>query len=215
MVYADRQEAGRELAALLSEFSGRNDVIVLALPRGGLPVAKEIAKALTAPLDVLVVRKLGVPWQPELAAGAIAPGGVVVLNRELQAEIAGLNTMLEPVVARERAELQRREALYRTNRPPLEVRGRTAIVVDDGIATGATMEAAVLALRALHASSVVIAVPVAPPHTIQRLTRLADRVVCLQQPFSFFAVSQWYAEFPQVSDAQVIAMLAPEAKAQA
>ena len=119
MIYADRREAGRQLAALLAEYAGRSDVIVLALPRGGVPVAKEIANALHAPLDVLVVRKLGVPWQPELAAGAIAPGGVVVFNPALQAEIEGLKGALEPVIARERAEMQRREALYRKNRPSL------------------------------------------------------------------------------------------------
>jgi len=215
MIYADRREAGRQLAALLAEYAGRSDVIVLALPRGGVPVAKEIANALHAPLDVLVVRKLGVPWQPELAAGAIAPGGVVVFNPALQAEIEGLKGALEPVIARERAEMQRREALYRKNRPSLEIRDRIAIVVDDGIATGATMEAAVLALRAMHARSVVVAVPVAPPSNIRRLTRLADRVVCPRQPDSFFAVSQWYAAFSQVSDAEVNALLEPEAMAQA
>src|SRR3989304_425324 len=129
MIYADRREAGRQLAALLAEYAGRSDVIVLALPRGGVPVAKEIANALHAPLDVLVVRKLGVPWQPELAAGAIAPGGGVVFNPALQAELEGLKGALEPVIARERAEMQRREALYRKNRPSLEIRDRIAIVV--------------------------------------------------------------------------------------
>lgn len=215
MVYADRQAAGRQLAVLLNEYADQSDVIVLALPRGGVPVAKEVAAALRAPLDVLVIRKLGVPWQPELAAGAIAPGGIVVFNQALEAEIAGLKPMLEPVIARERAEMQRREALYRANRPPLEVRDRVAIVVDDGIATGATMEAAAQALRAMHARSVVIAVPVAPAHAVRRLAQFSDRVICAQQPADFFAVGQWYEKFPQVSDAEVNALLAPNVTAEA
>jgi putative phosphoribosyl transferase len=205
MIYPTRRDGGRELAARLTEYAGRDDTIVLALPRGGVPVAKEVAQALHAPLDVLVVRKLGVPWQPELAAGAIAPGGVIVMNPEIQAGVEDLDGLLAPVIKRERAELQRREALYRKNQPPLQVRDRIAILVDDGIATGATMQAAVLALRAMHARSVVIAVPVAPPDTVRRLGQLADRIVCLQQPISFFAVGQWYEEFPQVSDDEVIA----------
>lgn len=209
MIYPTRRAGGRELAARLAEYAGRDDTIVLALPRGGVPVAKEVAQALHAPLDVLVVRKLGLPWQPELAAGAIAPGGVIVMNPEIQAGVEDLDRLLTPVIERERAELQRRETLYRRNQPPLQVRDRIAILVDDGIATGATMQAAVLALRAMHARSVVIAVPVAPPDTVRRLGHLADRIVCLQQPVSFFAVGQWYEEFPQVSDDEVIALLKP------
>jgi putative phosphoribosyl transferase len=212
VMYANRQSAGRQLAALLGAYANRDDTIVLALPRGGVPVAKEVAQALNAPLDVLVVRKLGLPWQPELAAGAIAPGGVVVMNPEVQAASGNLEKTLAPVIERERAEMHRRESLYRKKRPPLVARDRIAIVVDDGIATGATMQAAVLALRAMQARSVVIAVPVAPPDTIARLARLADHVVCPQQPADFMAVGQWYGEFAQVSDAEVIDFLKSPAR---
>jgi putative phosphoribosyl transferase len=209
VTFRDRIAAGRALAALLAEYAHRDDTIVLALPRGGVPVAREIALALTAPLDVLVVRKLGLPWQPELAAGAIAPGGVLVLNREIRAEIPELDRVLEPVMAQELQELARREAAYRHGRPPLQVRGRTVILVDDGIATGATMEAAALALRAMHAGSIVIAVPVAPPATLRRLARHADRVVCPEQPADFMAVGQYYDEFPQLTDREVVQLIAP------
>jgi putative phosphoribosyl transferase len=209
VTFRDRIAAGRALAALLAEYAHRDDTIVLALPRGGVPVAREIALALAAPLDVLVVRKLGLPWQPELAAGAIAPGGVLVLNREVRAEIPELDRVLEPVMAQELQELARRETAYRHGRPPLQVRGRTVILVDDGIATGATMEAAALALRAMHAGSIVIAVPVAPPATLRRLARHADRVVCPEQPADFMAVGQYYDEFPQLTDREVVLLLAP------
>jgi putative phosphoribosyl transferase len=209
VIFRDRIAAGRALAALLAEYAHRDDMIVLALPRGGVPVAREIALALAAPLDVLVVRKLGLPWQPELAAGAIAPGGVLVLNREIRAEIPELDRVLEPVMAQELQELARRETAYRHGRPPLQVRGRTVILVDDGIATGATMEAAALALRAMHAGSIVIAVPVGPPATLRRLARHADRVVCPEQPADFVAVGQYYDEFPQLTDREVVQLLAP------
>jgi putative phosphoribosyl transferase len=209
VTFRDRIAAGRALAASLAEYAHRDDTIVLALPRGGVPVAREIALALAAPLDVLVVRKLGLPWQPELAAGAIAPGGVLVLNREIRAEIPELDRVLEPVMAQELQELARREAAYRHGRPPLQVRGRNVILVDDGIATGATMEAAALALRAMHAGSIVIAVPVAPPTTLRRLARHADRVVCPEQPADFMAVGQYYDEFPQLTDREVVQLLAP------
>lgn len=209
MIYANRKEAGSELAARLGEYAGRDDTIVLALPRGGVPVAAEIARVLRVPLDVLTVRKLGLPWQPELAAGAIASGGGIVMNSEVHADGEDLNKLLLPVIRRERAELRRREALYRRNRPPLHVRDRVVILVDDGIATGATMEAAVRALQAMRARSIVIAVPVGPPDTVERLGRLADRIVCLQQPGDFTAVGRWYEEFPQIGDAEVIALLAP------
>ena len=209
MIFRDREAAGQALAALLADYAHRDDTIVLALPRGGVPVAKEIALALDAPLDVLVVRKLGLPWQPEFAAGAIAPGGVLVLNPEAKAEIPGLNRLLEPVVTQERRELARREAVYRRGRPPLAVGGRTVILVDDGIATGATMEAAAIAMRVLNARSIVIAVPVAPPATIQRLALHADRVVCAEQPVDFIAVGQYYDDFPQLNDDEVVQLLAP------
>jgi putative phosphoribosyl transferase len=214
MIYRNRTEAGRLLAPLLGEYANRKDTIVLALPRGGLPVADEIARSLGAPLDVLVVRKLGLPWQPELAAGAIAPGGVLVVNPEVKAEVPELEQVLAPVTSRERAELQRRELLYREGKPPTEVRDRIAIVVDDGIATGATMHAAVLALRAMRARSVVVAIPVAARRAVTNLERIADRVICLQQPVSFFAVGQWYQDFPQLDDAEVVASLTRAAERQ-
>lgn len=210
MTFRDRIAAGRVLAALLDGYADRDDTIVLALPRGGVPVAREIARVLQAPLDVLVVRKLGIPWQPELAAGAIAAGGVLVLNHQAATEIPGLHRLLEPVVARERRELARREAAYRRGRPPLDVAGRTVILVDDGIATGATIEAAAVALRAMNARSIVIAVPVAPPGAIRRLARHADRIVCPEQPADFMAVGQYYDDFPQLTDAEVVRLLAPD-----
>ncbi len=208
MTFRDRRSAGRVLAALLEEYADRDDTIVLALPRGGVPVAREIAVALQAPLDVLVVRKLGLPWQPELAAGAIAPGGVLVLNREVLAEIPELDRVLEPVVAQERRELARREAAYRRGLRPLEVAGRTVILVDDGIATGATIEAAAVALRAMNARLIIIAVPVAPRGAVRRLAPHADRIVCPEQPADFMAVGQYYDDFPQLTDAEVVRLLA-------
>jgi len=211
VIYSDRGQAGRKLAQSLQAYAGRKDVIVLALPRGGVPVAVEVAQALGAPLDLLVVRKLGLPWQPEFAAGAIASGGVLITNPAARADFPDLERMLLPVTRQERDELRRREALYRGNRPPLDVRNRTAIVVDDGIATGTTMEAAVLALRAMQVRSIVVAVPVAPPEAIRRLAGVADQVVCLQQPRGFMAVGQWYEAFPQLSDQEVINVLASSA----
>ena len=214
-VYTNREQAGRKLAIGLRAYARRKDVIVLALPRGGVAVAAEVAQALDAPLDVLIVRKLGLPWQPEFAGGAIASGGVLIMNPAAQADFPDLEQTLLPVTRREREELQRREALYRGDRPPLDVRNRTAIVVDDGIATGTTMEAAVLALRAMQARSIVVAVPVAPPEAIKRLAAVADQVVCLQQPAHFVAVGQWYEAFPQLSDQEVISLLAADADAAA
>lgn len=206
--YADRQTAGRELAELLRDHAGDPDVVVLALPRGGLPVASEVARALRAPLDVLVVRKLGLPGQPELAAGAIASGGITVTNPQVAAYFPNLHKTLEAVAARERHELHRREAMYRKGSTPLDVRDRIVILVDDGIATGSTMEAAVLALRAMHPRSIVVAVPVAPPESIGMLARCADRVVCPHQPDPFIAVGCWYEDFPQLTDEEVVAILA-------
>jgi predicted phosphoribosyltransferase len=181
---------------------------VLGLPRGGVPVAAEVARALGAPLDVLNVRKLGMPWQPEYAAGAIAGGGVLVLNPAARADTPALEKLLEPVIEEERRELARRERVYRRNRPPLELRGRSVILVDDGIATGSTMEAAAMAARALGAKEVVIAVPVAPPGTVAKLAGYADRIECPQQPAGFMAVGQFYVEFPQLSDEEVVEQLA-------
>jgi putative phosphoribosyl transferase len=205
--YRNRQAAGRELAALLASHADRKDAIVLALPRGGVAVAREVADVLHLPLDVLVVRKLGLPWQPELAAGAIAPGGVQVTNPELRSYVSDLERVIAPIAERERHELERREAAYRKGRAPLALSGQEVILVDDGIATGATMEAAVLAARAMHARSVVVAVPVAAPESCERLQRMADELVCPRRPFDFMAVGAWYHDFPQMTDEEVVALL--------
>jgi predicted phosphoribosyltransferase len=207
-VFADRADAGRALARALEAHRGGTDTLVLGLPRGGVPVACEIARALALPLDVLVVRKLGLPWQPELAMGAIASGGALVLNDEVVRHLGGRMHEFEAVRAREQAELERRERKYRGDRPPLDIRGRTGILVDDGLATGATMEAAVRALRALGAARVVVAVPVASPEARNRIAAVADEVVCLAAPMFFSAVGQWYADFGQTEDAEVQDLLA-------
>jgi predicted phosphoribosyltransferase len=202
-VYADRKDAGRALAAALGKFRGAGDAIVLALPRGGVPVGYEIAQELGLPLDVLVVRKLGLPWQPELAMGAIASGGAVVLNEDVLRFAGGREGVLERVQREEQAELARREKEYRGDRPPLDLTGRTGILVDDGLATGATMEAAVRALRTLGAKRVIVAVPVASAEARDRIAAVADEVVCLQAPMFFSAVGQWYRDFGQTSDDEV------------
>jgi predicted phosphoribosyltransferase len=201
--FADRADAGRALARALATYRQAPDAVVLGLPRGGVPVAFEIAQALDLPLDVLVVRKLGLPWQPELAMGAIASGGALVVNEDVLRHLGGRGDALESVRAREQAELERREREYRGDRPPLDLRGRTGILVDDGLATGATMEAAVRALKALDASRVVVAVPVASVEARDRIAAVADEVVCLATPAFFSAVGQWYADFGQTPDAEV------------
>jgi predicted phosphoribosyltransferase len=208
MIFRDRSEAGRLLAFRLAEFVNREDVTVLGLPRGGVPVAFEVAQALHAPLDVFVVRKLGTPGQEELAMGAIASGGVRVLNTDV---ISALEIPPETVEAEARAEereLERREQEFRGNRAPIEVRDRTVILVDDGLATGSTMKAAVAALRAKEPRRIVVAVPVAARSTCEEMQALADAVVCLHAPAEFFAVGQWYRTFPQTSDDEVRALLA-------
>ncbi|WP_027892465.1 phosphoribosyltransferase [Calidithermus chliarophilus] len=201
--FADRHEAGQELAGALSRYARRPDVWVLGLPRGGVPVAYEVARALGVPLDVLVVRKLGAPRHEELAVGAIGPGGVRVLNRELARHLGVGPEELEPIERRERAELERRQQAYRGQRPFPDLSGKTVILVDDGLATGATMRAAALAVRAMHPARVVVAVPVAPPDTCEALLEVADEVVALRQPDPFQAVGLWYEHFPQTSDEEV------------
>jgi predicted phosphoribosyltransferase len=207
--FRDRIEGGRALAARLVErYGDRDDVVVLGLPRGGVPVAAEVARALHAPLDVFVVRKLGVPSQPELAMGAVASGGTRVVNRSVM-RLAGLDDdVLERVTRSERQLLERREASYRGDRPPLDVEGKAVIVVDDGLATGASMRAAVEALRQRQPAELVVAVPVAPSESCLDLERVADTVVCPRTPEPFFAVGHWYDDFSEVSDAEVRDLLA-------
>jgi putative phosphoribosyl transferase len=207
-IYADRADAGRALAAALASHRGAAGTIVLGLPRGGVPVAYEIATRLELPLDVLVVRKLGLPWQPELAMGAIASGGALVRNEEVMRYLDGRADAFDAVRAKEQAELERRERDYRGDRPPLELRDRSGILVDDGLATGATMEAAVRALQASGARRVVVAVPVASPEARERIAAVADEVVCLATPMFFSAVGQWYRDFGQTSDDEVRDLLA-------
>lgn len=206
--YRDRSEAGRKLGAALAGYRGQGDLLVMGIPRGGVPVAYEVARALRTPLDVIVVRKLGVPFQPELAMGAIASGGVRVLNPEVVEELGYPESVIATVVARELEELTRREHLYRDGRPALDPRDRTVIVVDDGLATGSSMLAAVRSVRARGAAAVVVAVPVGAKSTCRQLSRAADDVVCPLQPESFIAVGQWYADFGQTSDDEVRSLLA-------
>ena len=201
--FVDRSDAGRQLAARLGDHANRADVIVLALPRGGVPVAYEIATALNAPLDVLNVRKLGMPGQPELAMGAIATGGVRVLNQSLIEETGITPQEIEEVAAAEERELQRREWAYREGRLAPELTGRTVILVDDGLATGSTMAAAVEAVRARGAANTIVAVPVGPADTVSALSGRADRVVCVRSPEPFIAIGLWYQDFAQLRDEQV------------
>lgn len=207
MRFLDRTDAGRQLAAHLAPYAGRSDVIVLALPRGGVPVAHEVAQQLGAPLDVFLVRKLGVPGHPELAMGAIAEGGVEVLSDDLIRELGVPARMVEQVAVRERLELERRDVLYRQGRSLPPLRGLTVILIDDGLATGSTMQAAVTALRRLGPSSIVVAVPVGAPDTCARMERLADKVVCGYTPEPFQAVGLWYETFNQTTDEEVRQLL--------
>jgi len=209
MIYRDRKHAGELLARALSTHGGK-DTLVVGLPRGGMPVAQEVAGLLGAPLDVFVVRKLGLPWQPELAMGAIATGGVLVRNEDVLRTLPDSGKVLDSVRREEQKVLEDRERRYRSGRPGLEVTGRKVIVVDDGLATGATMKAAVQALRQAGAARVVVAVPVGPPDTCAELRDLADEVVCLQEPRMFSAVGQWYDDFGQTSDEEVTQILGAE-----
>src|SRR5881397_510391 len=206
-VFPDRIEAGRLLAEKLEKYANRDDVIVLGLPRGGVPVANEVAKRLRAPLDVFIVRKLGVPGFEELAAGAIASGGVRVLNEDVMRAIPHADEAINAITARETAELERREQIYREGRPPPELRDRIVILVDDGLATGATMRAAVKALRERGAAKIVVAVPVGPPETCHELEEEADETICLSTPEFFQAVGQYYEDFSQTTDDDVRELL--------
>src|SRR6267143_1259859 len=206
--FRDRREAGRLLAAKLAAYANRPDVIVLALPRGGVPVAYEVARALGAPLDVFVVRKLGVPGYEELAMGAVATGGLRVLNDQIVQDLRIPDYVIDRVAAEEGEELTRRERAYRGGRPPLDVRGRTVILVDDGLATGATMHAAIQALRQQNPARIVVAVPTASPETCEEMKARADDVICAITPEPFHAVGRWYQDFSQTTDEEVAALLA-------
>ena len=210
--FANRTEAGRQLAEKLEKYVGRDDVIVLGLPRGGVPVAYEVAKRLRAPLDVFIVRKLGVPGFEELAAGAIASGGVRVLNEDVMRSIPYAHEAIEAVTAKETTELERREQIYREGRPPPGLGGRIVILVDDGLATGATMRAAVKALKQRGAAKIVVAVPVGPPDTCRELAEEADETICLSAPAFFQAVGQHYEDFSQTSDEDVRDLLSSAAQ---
>jgi putative phosphoribosyl transferase len=212
--FPNRSDAGRFLATKLSRYSGRDDVIVLGLPRGGVPVAYEVARALRVPLDVFIVRKLGVPGFEELAVGAIASGGVRVLNEEVVRALPNAEEIIEAVTKRETAELERREQEYRDGRPSPEIHDKTVILIDDGLATGATMRAAVAALRQRGAAKIIVAVPVGPPDTCREFEDIADEVVCASAPEFFQAVGQYYEDFSQTSDEEVRDLLARAAKTQ-
>jgi putative phosphoribosyl transferase len=207
MIYRNRADAGRALARRLAHYADRPDVLVLALPRGGVPVAYEVARALHAPLDVFLVRKLGVPGQEELAMGAIASGGVRVLNEEVVRVLQIPDEVIDSVAESEWRELERREREYRDDRPLPEVHGRTVILIDDGLATGSTMRAAVAALRQQGPARLVVAVPVAAAATCEDFRAEVDEVVCAQTPDPFYAVGSWYRDFSQTSDAEVHALL--------
>jgi len=207
MFFRDRTDAGWMLADYLRDYADQPDVLVLALPRGGVPVAYEVARALHAPLDVLLVRKLGVPGQEELAMGAIASGGIVVLNREVVEALGIPNEAINRAAAAEQAELARRERLYRDDRPPLDVRDRIVILIDDGLATGSTMRAAVRALRQAAPRMIVVAVPVAAAATCADLKREVDDLICIRTPEPFRAVGLWYEDFSQTTDEQVHELL--------
>lgn len=206
--FVDRHDAGRRLANALRNYAGRGDVLVLALPRGGVPVAYEVARALGADFDMLLVRKLGVPYQPELAMGAIASGGALYLNRAVIAQAGVSRAEVDAILASERIELARRERLYRDGKPPPDIAGHTLILVDDGLATGASMHAAVTALRAGHPSKIVVAVPVAPAGAGERFEGEADEFISLLAPANFRAVGQHYDAFDQTRDEEVRDLLA-------
>jgi putative phosphoribosyl transferase len=206
--FRDRAEAGRQLAEVLQEYAGRDDVVVLGLPRGGVPVAFEVAQALGAPLDVFLVRKLGVPGHEELGFGALASGGVRVLNNDLVREVGINAATIERVTERETQELERRDRAYRGDRPRPAVAGRTVILVDDGLATGSSMRVAIEAVRSQEPRRLVVAVPVAPPSTCQELRELVDEVVCLATPERFDSIGPWYDDFTPPSDDEVRELLA-------
>jgi putative phosphoribosyl transferase len=205
--FQDRVEAGKHLAERLLSYRDRDDVVVLALPRGGVPVAHQISQALRVPFDVFVVRKLGVPGHEELAMGAIATGGVRVINEDVVVPLGIPSTVVDSVACSEQIELERREELYRGTRAPMGLANKTVILVDDGLATGSTMRAAVIAARQQHPARVIVAVPVGAPSTCAGLARDADEVVCVRTPDPFVAVGLWYRDFAPTSDHEVRTLL--------
>lgn len=207
MIFQNRREAGKRLAGLLHDYAGLQDVLVLGLPRGGVPVAYEVAQALHAPLDVFVVRKLGVPGQEELAFGAIATGGVRILNPAVMEHARITNEELETTTAAEAKELKRREQAFRGDRSAPQIRGRTVILIDDGLATGATMRAAVMALRQQQPARIVVGVPAASPETCAEFQDEVDDIVCAVTPDPFYSVGSWYDDFTQTTDEEVHALL--------
>src|SRR6516162_5889700 len=212
--FFNRTEAGQYLAENLNNYANREDVLVLALPRGGVPVAAEVAKRLNAPLDVFVVRKLGLPGHPELAMGAMASGGARVFNGEIMNAFRIPDEVVDAVSAEEFIELQRRERVYRDDLPPLELEGKTVILIDDGIATGSTMRAAISAMRELNAGRIVVGAPLIAAPTYDEIRRAADDVAAVMVPEKFYAVGQWYEDFSQTTDDEVRALLAQAARRQ-
>ena len=206
-LFRDRRDAGRKLAQKLTAYAGRTDVIVLALPRGGVPVAYEVALALHAPLDIFIVRKLGLPGHEELAVGAIASGGTRVLNEDIIGYLNISEAVIDAIAQRELQELERRERAYRGDRPPLDVGGRTIILIDDGLATGASMRAAVAGLRTQNPAHIVVAVPTAAPETCEALEPEVDQMICATTPEPFYGVSRWYEDFSQTTDEEVKMLL--------
>ena len=207
MIFRDRTDAGKILAGHLGQYADRRDVVVLALPRGGVPVAFEVAEKLNAPLDVIIVQKLGTPGQEELAMGAIASGNVKILNHYVIEQLGISQAQIASAVAHEQKELQRRERFYRGDRPPIDVSGRIVILIDDGLATGSSMRAAAAAIRQRQPSQLVLAVPVASESTCAELKEEVDEVVCAVTPMAFYAVGQWYQEFSQTTDQEVRELL--------
>jgi putative phosphoribosyl transferase len=207
MRYRNRYVAGKRLAQALTAYKSRSDVIVLGLPRGGVPVAYEVARSLDVPLDVFIVRKLGMPGQREFAMGAIASGGVTLIDHDLVRQTRVPRAEVEAVIAAERTELDRRERLYRGDRPPLDVRGRTVILVDDGLATGASMQAAIAALRPQRPAAIVVATPVGSAEACRTMLAVADACVCVEMPEPFYAVGLWYDDFGETTDDEVTELL--------
>jgi putative phosphoribosyl transferase len=203
MTFRNRREAGKELADELYNYARQKDVIVLGLPRGGVPLAAEVSKKLQVSMDICLVRKLGVPWNPELAFGAIAMGGVLVLNENVLRTADVQDEDIEAIAQEEKEEIERRNKLFRGNRPVPELENKIVIIVDDGLATGATMKAAVKAIKAMRARKIVVAVPVSSKQALEEIRTQVDEVICLNAPEMFHAVSQWYEDFPQVSDQEV------------